>query len=57
MFTSSAVPMSDSPSLSISRSSVEVPKPRMDKESPGVYLERLLSVVSKAEVAGVLASR
>jgi hypothetical protein len=29
----------------------------MDEESPDAYLERLLNIVSKAEIAGVLASR
>lgn len=35
---------------------VDIPRPRMDDESPEVYLDRLCAVVSKAEVAGVLAS-
>lgn len=57
MFTSSAMPLNESPRLSISKPSVEIPKPHVDEESPDVYLERLLSIVSKAEIAGVLASR
>lgn len=56
-FTSSTTPPSDSPRPSIGRSPVEVPKPQTDEETPDGYLERLLDVVSKAEVAGVLASR
>ncbi|KAK0198688.1 hypothetical protein F5146DRAFT_1131651 [Armillaria mellea] len=35
---------------------VDIPRPRVDDESPEVYLDRLCAVVSKAEVAGVLAS-
>jgi hypothetical protein len=57
MFTSSTTPTSDSPRPSLSRPPVEVPKPQMDEESPDAYLERLLNIVSKAEIAGVLASR
>ena len=57
VFTSSTTPASDSPRPSISRPSVEVPKPQMDEESPDAYLERLLNLVSKADIAGVLASR
>jgi hypothetical protein len=57
MFTTPVMPTSDSPRPSISRPPVEVPKPQIDQESPDTYLERLLNVVSKAEVAGVLASR
>ena len=34
-----------------------IPKPLGKEESPDVYLIRLLSAVSKAEVAGILASR
>lgn len=33
-----------------------VPKPQIDDESPDAYTDRLLQVVSKAEIAGVLAS-
>lgn len=34
-----------------------IPKPREDEESPSIYLSRLLSTISKAEIAGILASR
>jgi hypothetical protein len=34
-----------------------VPEPRVDAETPEVYLGRVMEAVSKAEVAGVLASR
>lgn len=34
-----------------------IPKPLREEESPEVYLERLRTAVSKAEVAGILASR
>jgi hypothetical protein len=34
-----------------------IPKPLSKEESPDIYLTRLQSVVSKAEVAGILASR
>uniref|UniRef100_D8PK97 SEC7 domain-containing protein n=1 Tax=Schizophyllum commune (strain H4-8 / FGSC 9210) TaxID=578458 RepID=D8PK97_SCHCM len=36
--------------------SIEIPKPRTNEESPEVYLHRLSEVVSKAEIATVLAS-
>ena len=42
---------------SLSKPSVEIPRPRADEESPEVYLQRLVEAVSKAEVATVLASR
>ena len=42
---------------SLSKPSVEIPRPRSDEESPEVYLQRLVEAVSKAEVATVLASR
>lgn len=45
---------------SISRSSpkvsIEIPRPRHDEESPELYLQRLTEAVSKAEIAGILAS-
>ncbi|TFK94310.1 hypothetical protein K466DRAFT_657839 [Polyporus arcularius HHB13444] len=41
---------------SLSKPSVDIPKPRADEESPEVYLQRLVEVVSKTEVATVLAS-
>ncbi|KAI0704903.1 hypothetical protein BC835DRAFT_1410243 [Cytidiella melzeri] len=42
---------------SLSRQSVEIPKPRYhEEESPEIYLQRLTEAVSKAEVASVLAS-
>ena len=34
-----------------------IPKPRSKEESPDIYLTRLQSAVSKAEIAGILASR
>ncbi|KAL1748872.1 hypothetical protein HDZ31DRAFT_28634, partial [Schizophyllum fasciatum] len=50
----------DSPRPSLSRPqhkpSIEIPKPRTNEESPEVYLHRLSEVVSKAEIATVLAS-
>ncbi|KAI0824263.1 hypothetical protein BC628DRAFT_1323355 [Trametes gibbosa] len=41
---------------SLSKPSVEIPRPRSDEESPEVYLSRLVEAVSKAEVASILAS-
>ncbi|EIW64746.1 uncharacterized protein TRAVEDRAFT_109486, partial [Trametes versicolor FP-101664 SS1] len=41
---------------SLSKPSVEIPKPRSDEESPEVYLQRLVEAVSKTEVASILAS-
>ncbi|RPD82664.1 hypothetical protein L226DRAFT_475998 [Lentinus tigrinus ALCF2SS1-7] len=41
---------------SLSKPSVEIPRPRADEESPEGYLQRLVEAVSKAEVATVLAS-
>ncbi|KAH9946772.1 hypothetical protein B0H21DRAFT_382038 [Amylocystis lapponica] len=41
---------------SLSRPSVEIPRPRAEEEPPEVYLHRLTEAVSKAEVATVLAS-
>lgn len=57
MFTSSVSASNDSPRPSTNKKSVEVPKPQVGEESPDAYLERLLNVVSTAEIAGVLASR
>lgn len=42
---------------SLSKEPVDVPMPLTDTESPEVYLRRLQTAVSKAEVAGILASR
>ena len=42
---------------SLSKPSVEIPRPRSDEESPEVYLQRVVEAVSKADVATVLASR
>ena len=42
---------------SLSKPSVEIPRPREEEESPEVYLQRLVEAVSKAEVASILASR
>lgn len=42
---------------SLSKEPVDAPIPLTDTESPEVYLQRLQSAVSKAEVAGILASR
>lgn len=48
---------SNSPRPSMSKKLVDVPKPNFDAESPDAYLDRLLAVVGKSEIAGVLASR
>ncbi|KAL0950980.1 hypothetical protein HGRIS_007727 [Hohenbuehelia grisea] len=45
-----------SPRTSISRRTVEIPRPGEHDESPETYLGRLRAAVSKAEIAGVLAS-
>ncbi|KAJ6574798.1 hypothetical protein B0H19DRAFT_1125805 [Mycena capillaripes] len=47
---------SNSPRVSFNRPSSVIPKPEADHESPEIYLNRLLLAVSKAEVAGILAS-
>ena len=49
---------SSRPSLSKSspKASLEIPRPRPEEESPEVYVRRLTEVVSKAEIAGVLAA-
>lgn len=59
MFTSSSpiASTSNSPRPSTSKKPVEVPKPHLDDESPEAYIERLLHIVSAAEIAGILASR
>ncbi|KAI8995538.1 hypothetical protein BD414DRAFT_479821 [Trametes punicea] len=41
---------------SLSKPSIEIPRPREDEESPEVYLQRLVEAVSKAEIASILAS-
>ncbi|KAK7694550.1 hypothetical protein QCA50_001736 [Cerrena zonata] len=53
----SSPPGSARPSISRSKHSLEIPRPRQEEESPELYLQRLLEAVSKAEVATVLASR
>lgn len=53
-------PTQTSPSLprsSLSKSAVEIPKPRTGEESPEVFLRRLEEAVSKAEIANILAAR
>ncbi|KAJ7630641.1 hypothetical protein FB45DRAFT_916156 [Roridomyces roridus] len=47
---------SNSPRTSLNKTPVVIPKPEVDHESPELYLRRLLLAVSKAEVAGILAS-
>lgn len=47
----------NSPRPSTSKKPIDVPKPQVNDESPETYLDRLLTIVSKAEIAGVLASR
>ncbi|KAF8213391.1 hypothetical protein K438DRAFT_1902493 [Mycena galopus ATCC 62051] len=47
---------SNSPRASFNRPPSVIPKPEIDHESPEIYLSRLLLAVSKAEVAGILAS-
>ncbi|KAJ7130053.1 hypothetical protein C8R43DRAFT_1025590 [Mycena crocata] len=47
---------SNSPRVSLNKPSSVIPKPEMEHESPELYLSRLLLAVSKAEVAGILAS-
>ncbi|KAJ7456682.1 hypothetical protein FB451DRAFT_1276828 [Mycena latifolia] len=48
---------SNSPRVSFNKAPSVIPKPELDHESPEIYLSRLLLAVSKAEVAGILASR
>ncbi|KAK7058815.1 hypothetical protein VNI00_001439 [Paramarasmius palmivorus] len=38
------------------KTSIEIPKPQVDEESPEGYLTRLKHAVSKSEIAGILAS-
>jgi hypothetical protein len=40
-----------------STSKLPPPKPRLNEESPAAYVDRLLGLISKADVASVLASR
>ena len=47
----------NSPRPSTSKKPIYVPKPQVDDESPETYLDHLLTIVNKAEIAGVLASR
>ncbi|KAJ7655122.1 hypothetical protein DFH06DRAFT_1201661 [Mycena polygramma] len=47
---------SNSPRVSFNKPPSVIPKPEVDHESPEIYLSRLLLAVSKAEVAGILAS-
>ncbi|KAJ7225791.1 hypothetical protein GGX14DRAFT_641034 [Mycena pura] len=47
---------SNSPRISFNKPPSVIPKPEIDHESPEIYLSRLLLAVSKAEVAGILAS-
>ena len=61
MFTTSS-PLADSnkdnpPRPSTSKKPIDVPKPQVDDESPETYLDHLLTIVNKAEITGVLASR
>ncbi|KAJ6627238.1 hypothetical protein B0H10DRAFT_1996195 [Mycena sp. CBHHK59/15] len=53
---SSSLSASNSPRISLNKPSSVIPKPETDHESPEIYLGRLLLAVSKAEVAGILAS-
>lgn len=50
-------PMNSLPHTHVRKPETPVPKPLREEESPEVYLERLRMAVSKAEVAGILASR
>ena len=47
----------DSSRPSLSKRSLEIPKPNVEDESPEEYLSRLTEAVSKGEIATVLASR
>ncbi|KAK7064483.1 Arf guanine nucleotide exchange factor sec74 [Favolaschia claudopus] len=47
---------SNSPRVSFNKSPSVIPKPEVEHESPEIYLNRLLLAVSKAEIAGILAS-
>ena len=46
-----------SPRPSTSKQSIDIPKPRVDEESPGQYVNRLTETVPKSDIATVLASR
>jgi hypothetical protein len=46
-----------SPRPSMSKQSVDIPRPRTDEESPGQYVDRLTEAVPKSDIATVLASR
>ncbi|KAH8120136.1 hypothetical protein DFH11DRAFT_1500603 [Phellopilus nigrolimitatus] len=57
-----AMPLSSSPRhsatlprSSLSKTNVDIPKPRANEESPDIFLGRLEEAVSKAEIANVLA--
>ncbi|KAJ7102231.1 hypothetical protein B0H15DRAFT_898299 [Mycena belliarum] len=53
---SPSMSVSNSPRVSLNKPPSVIPKPEVDHESPEIYLGRLLLAVSKAEVAGILAS-
>jgi hypothetical protein len=55
--SSPIVSTSTSPRPSMNKAPAKIPKPREGEESPEVYLNRVVAAVSKADVAGVLASR
>jgi len=46
-----------SPRPSTSKQSIDIPKPRVDEESPEQYVGRLMETVPKSDIATVLASR
>ena len=46
-----------SPRPSTSKQSIDIPKPRVDEESPKQYVNRLTETVPKSDIATVLASR
>jgi hypothetical protein len=46
-----------SPRPSTSKQSIDIPKPRIDEESPKQYVDRLTETVPKSDIATVLASR
>lgn len=45
-----------SPRPSTSKQSIDIPKPRLDEESPKQYVNRLTETVPKSDIAAVLAS-
>ncbi|KAF7339914.1 Arf guanine nucleotide exchange factor sec74 [Mycena venus] len=55
-FNSPTLSASNSPRVSFNKPSSVIPKPEIEHESPEIYLNRLLLAVSKAEIAGILAS-